>query len=209
MSAYILDKAYSIAESAGVGAYKVVVAGANPGDANLPTAANAGKILGVRKHYFLDQKDLGFAIAAAQADASNWDRARISQFLSGLLLRERYDAVFTLLPPVRFWKLVADTPGKLTALAPARFQVVTAFGPMSLLVPAPPLRMTGTPSKILGRLAAVSVSPPLPSLIVKAFMKRAAVTKLSAAGDSPVMPLVFKVTVRPVTSALSSSVTAE
>jgi LmbE family N-acetylglucosaminyl deacetylase len=58
----------------------------------------AGKILGVRKHFFLDQKDLGFATVASAAGTGNWNRARIGQFLYELLSKERYDAVFTLLP---------------------------------------------------------------------------------------------------------------
>jgi N-acetylglucosamine malate deacetylase 2 len=58
----------------------------------------AAKILGTRKHYFLDQKDLGFTTIAADAGIGNWDRPKIVRFLSGLLAREHYDAVFTLLP---------------------------------------------------------------------------------------------------------------
>jgi LmbE family N-acetylglucosaminyl deacetylase len=58
----------------------------------------AGKILGVRRHYFLDQRDSGFASNAAEADAGNWDRTRISHFLKGLLAHEQYDAILTLLP---------------------------------------------------------------------------------------------------------------
>lgn len=58
----------------------------------------AGKILGIRKHYFLDQRDLGFTADPAAADFSNWDRPRLSATLHDLLQRERYDAVFTLLP---------------------------------------------------------------------------------------------------------------
>lgn len=50
MSSYILDKAYAITETNGVGAYLVVVQGTNPGEAKLPTAANAGSILGVTVH---------------------------------------------------------------------------------------------------------------------------------------------------------------
>lgn len=50
MSSYILDKAYSIDETSGVGAYLVVVQGTNAGEAKLPGAANAGKILGVTVH---------------------------------------------------------------------------------------------------------------------------------------------------------------
>ena len=60
--------------------------------------ANAGKILGIRHHYFLDQKDLGFDTDASTADSSNWDRPYLRKFLADLLNREQYDAVFTLLP---------------------------------------------------------------------------------------------------------------
>jgi N-acetylglucosamine malate deacetylase 2 len=73
------------------------------GRAHLPAirkeeVLRAGKILGVRRHYFLDQRDSGFASNAAEADAGNWDRARISHFLKGLLVHEHYDAILTLLP---------------------------------------------------------------------------------------------------------------
>jgi len=73
------------------------------GRAHLPAirkeeVLRAGKILGVRRHYFLDQRDSGFTTTAAEADASGWDRVRISHFLKGLLAHERYDAILTLLP---------------------------------------------------------------------------------------------------------------
>lgn len=61
-------------------------------------AQRAGKVLGIRQHYFLDQKDLGFDTDAASAQTGNWDRTRIRSFLSGLLKSEQYDAVFTVLP---------------------------------------------------------------------------------------------------------------
>jgi hypothetical protein len=50
MSSYILDKAYAIEEANGVGAYVVAVQGTAAGGAKLPTAANAGAILGVTVH---------------------------------------------------------------------------------------------------------------------------------------------------------------
>jgi LmbE family N-acetylglucosaminyl deacetylase len=61
-------------------------------------ALRAGKILGIRQHYFLDQKDLGFDTDASSAATGNWDRQRVRAMLDDLLARERYDAVFTLLP---------------------------------------------------------------------------------------------------------------
>jgi len=50
MSSYILDKAYSVNQSGGVGAYLVVVQATNAGEAKLPAAANATGILGVTVH---------------------------------------------------------------------------------------------------------------------------------------------------------------
>jgi LmbE family N-acetylglucosaminyl deacetylase len=83
--------------------YGVALSRESDGRAHLPAirkeeAVRAGKILGIRRHYFLDQKDSGFATDAASADSSNWDRARVLSSISELLARERYDAVFTLLP---------------------------------------------------------------------------------------------------------------
>jgi LmbE family N-acetylglucosaminyl deacetylase len=34
----------------------------------------AGKVLGIRRHFFLDQRDSGFATDAASAPTDNWDR---------------------------------------------------------------------------------------------------------------------------------------
>jgi LmbE family N-acetylglucosaminyl deacetylase len=89
----------SLAESV----YGTRLANEGDGRARLPAirreeVLRSGKILGVRKHYFLDQKDAGFATVAAEADTGNWNRARVGQFLFELLSKERYDAVFTLLP---------------------------------------------------------------------------------------------------------------
>ncbi|HEX3880208.1 MAG TPA: PIG-L family deacetylase [Bryobacteraceae bacterium] len=77
----------------------------NPADARIHLAAirkqeclRAGKVLGIRRHYFLEQRDLGFNNNAAAADASNWDREFVLSKLSSLLEREHYDVVFTLLP---------------------------------------------------------------------------------------------------------------
>jgi LmbE family N-acetylglucosaminyl deacetylase len=83
--------------------YGVGLTGENEGRSRLPAIRRretlaAGKVLGIRRHYFLDQRDSGFAADAASAPTSNWDHAAVLSFLTGLLHRERYDAVFTLLP---------------------------------------------------------------------------------------------------------------
>jgi LmbE family N-acetylglucosaminyl deacetylase len=83
--------------------YGKKLVGVSEGHANLSAirkeeVLRAARILGIRKHYFLDQKDLGFRISAADASVENWDKPKITRFLANLLARERYDAVFTLLP---------------------------------------------------------------------------------------------------------------
>jgi LmbE family N-acetylglucosaminyl deacetylase len=59
---------------------------------------NAGKVLGIRRHYFLEQQDSGFDTDSSQAPTTNWDRAHVLATLTKLMQREQYDAVFTLLP---------------------------------------------------------------------------------------------------------------
>jgi hypothetical protein len=58
----------------------------------------AGKILGIRHHYFLDQKDARFTLDGNEAFAHLWDTAAIEAKLSSLFDSESYDYVFTLLP---------------------------------------------------------------------------------------------------------------
>jgi N-acetylglucosamine malate deacetylase 2 len=83
-------------------------------------AIRAGKILGIRQHYFLDQKDLGFDTDASSAGTANWDRARVRGLLDDLLSRERYDAVFTLLP-------TAETHGHHRAATLLALEAVAAM----------------------------------------------------------------------------------
>lgn len=83
--------------------YGVGLTGESQGRNRLPAIRKretlaAGKVLGIRRHYFLDQRDSGFGTDAASAPAGNWDRAAVLSFLTALMHRERYDAVLTLLP---------------------------------------------------------------------------------------------------------------
>ena len=80
----------------------------------------AGKVLGLRKHHFLDQKDVGFAHDASAADSSNWDRPSIRTFLTRQLIHERYDIVLTLLP-------TAGTHGHHRAAAVLALEAVSAL----------------------------------------------------------------------------------
>ena len=83
--------------------YGVGLTGESQGRSRLPAIRRretlaAGKVLGIRHHYFLDQRDSGFITDAASAPTSNWDHAAVLSFLTGLLHREHYDVIFTLLP---------------------------------------------------------------------------------------------------------------
>jgi LmbE family N-acetylglucosaminyl deacetylase len=57
----------------------------------------AGRILGIRQHHFLDQKDTSYTLDE-KAVAAVWDRTYIRSFLAKLLSAEHYDFVFTVLP---------------------------------------------------------------------------------------------------------------
>jgi LmbE family N-acetylglucosaminyl deacetylase len=83
-------------------------------------AMRAGKILGIRQHYFLDQRDLGFDTEAASAGTGNWEKGRVRAVLDDLLARERYDAVFTLLP-------TAETHGHHRAATMLAIEAVAAM----------------------------------------------------------------------------------
>jgi LmbE family N-acetylglucosaminyl deacetylase len=123
-------------------------------------ARNAGRILGVRRHYFLDQRDLGFDTDAASAGTANWDRRHLRAFLSGLLDRERHDAVFTLLP-------TTETHAHHRAATLLALEAVTGLSGSRPLVfgvepgdkADPPLTFSGLPDEPLTRT--VSDAPAL------------------------------------------------
>lgn len=140
--------------------YGVVLTQEGDGRARLASirkeeALRAGKVLGIRQHYFLDQKDLGFATDAAAAETGNWDRGKLRGFLSGLLTRERYDAIFTLLP-------TAETHGHHRAAAILALETVSnlldgdrplIFGIEPRAKSDPPAAFTGLPAQPVTRTA--------------------------------------------------------
>jgi N-acetylglucosamine malate deacetylase 2 len=72
------------------------------GRANLPEIRKqeslaAGRILGIRQHNFLDQKDPGYTLDASGVDRV-WDKAAVRATLDKLLDEEGYGFVFVLLP---------------------------------------------------------------------------------------------------------------
>jgi LmbE family N-acetylglucosaminyl deacetylase len=58
----------------------------------------AGRILGIRRHYFLNERDRKFTLDAREAIDEVWNCARVRRTLRDLIERERYDFVFTMLP---------------------------------------------------------------------------------------------------------------
>lgn len=57
----------------------------------------AGRILGIRRHYFLGEPDGGFTLDLKEAEAA-WNMAETRRFLTTVLESERYEYIFTLLP---------------------------------------------------------------------------------------------------------------
>lgn len=58
----------------------------------------AGKILGIRHHFFLNERDQRFTLDAEEALDQVWDCRRIRQSLREVFARTAYDFVFTMLP---------------------------------------------------------------------------------------------------------------
>ncbi len=63
----------------------------------------AGRVLGIRRHHFLNQRDSKFTLDAAEAFGT-WNVEATTQWIHNLMARERYDFVFGILP-------TADTHG--------------------------------------------------------------------------------------------------
>lgn len=61
-------------------------------------ALRAGRILGIRQHYFLDQPDVAFAPDLEPSIGRVWDRPFIERQLDTLLALGGYDYVFVVLP---------------------------------------------------------------------------------------------------------------
>jgi len=61
-------------------------------------AINAGKVLGIEKHFFLGQKDERFTTDEEEGPNHEWNSALISARISKLLKQGHYRYVFTVLP---------------------------------------------------------------------------------------------------------------
>jgi N-acetylglucosamine malate deacetylase 2 len=81
----------------------------------------AGRILGIRHNYFLDQRDTGPTLDPAEA-FGGWDTARVKQELLALLNLEKYDLVLLLLP-------TSDTHGHHKTVAALALEVLSSLDP--------------------------------------------------------------------------------
>jgi N-acetylglucosamine malate deacetylase 2 len=61
-------------------------------------AVNAGKILGIQKHFFLNQKDERFTTDAEEGLNHCWDTASVTNSIETLTKRGHYKYIFTVLP---------------------------------------------------------------------------------------------------------------
>jgi LmbE family N-acetylglucosaminyl deacetylase len=59
---------------------------------------NAGKVLGIRNHYFLDQKDEKFTTDIGEGLNRLWDANFVTSTIADLIRGEHYQYVFTVLP---------------------------------------------------------------------------------------------------------------
>jgi LmbE family N-acetylglucosaminyl deacetylase len=94
----------------------------------------AGRILGIRQHYFLDQPDTGFTLSA-QDSLRAWDTRQVQNSLVSILTHERYDFVFTMLP-------AADTHGHHKAATQLAVEAVQSLpaGQRPVVLAADPAR---------------------------------------------------------------------
>lgn len=83
-------------------------------------ALRAGKVLGIKEHFFLNQKDGGFTTDAGDGTRDGWDSAAIRRRIDDLIRKRHYKYVFTVLPrPTTHGQHQAAT-----ALAAAAIQAV-------------------------------------------------------------------------------------
>jgi LmbE family N-acetylglucosaminyl deacetylase len=61
-------------------------------------ALQAGRILGIRHHYFLNQKDEGFTLDALAGQKAGWNFAFVTKKITNLIRTEHYRYLFVILP---------------------------------------------------------------------------------------------------------------
>ena len=131
--------------------YRTSLTNAGEARAHLPEIRRketlaAGRILGIRRHYFLEQKDASFTQDRGEA-LRDWDFRSVSGFLTNLLARERYDFVFTILP-------TPETHGHHKAAAMLALQAVQQLPDASrpVVLGGDPARSSDSPNVFDGAL---------------------------------------------------------
>jgi LmbE family N-acetylglucosaminyl deacetylase len=96
----------------------------------------AGQILGIRRHYFLDQQDTGYSLTTEDA-LKAWDKPAVVDFFRELIEDEQHSHVFVLLPS-------AQTHGHHKAAALLVTEAVLGLPPQSrpIIVGAEPMERT-------------------------------------------------------------------
>jgi LmbE family N-acetylglucosaminyl deacetylase len=61
-------------------------------------ALNAGKVLGIRRHFFLNQKDDNFTTDEEDGQKHGWNSALITSKIEALVEKEHYQNIFSILP---------------------------------------------------------------------------------------------------------------
>jgi LmbE family N-acetylglucosaminyl deacetylase len=83
--------------------YNIKLTDEKSGRENLPRIRkqelmNAGKIIGIRNFYFLDQKDAHYGLDEHDPLDTSWNVAWVEQRLKDIMVTNKYDYVFCLLP---------------------------------------------------------------------------------------------------------------
>jgi LmbE family N-acetylglucosaminyl deacetylase len=105
--------------------YNASLTDENVGRARLPEIRRretlaAGKVLGIRRHHFLNQRDAKFTLDPTEAFRL-WNTEAVTHWITGLMERERYDFVFGILP-------TADTHGHHQAATLIALDAVRRMG---------------------------------------------------------------------------------
>lgn len=83
--------------------YKIKLTNEKIGRENLPNIRkkelqNAGKIIGIRNFYFLDQKDAHYGLDEREPLDTTWNVSMVKSKLKEIMLSNKYDFVFCILP---------------------------------------------------------------------------------------------------------------
>ena len=130
--------------------YGVSLTNERDGRAHLPAirkeeTRRAGRILGIRNHYFLGEQDNRFGLDAEEALSHVWNRARVVDSLTTRLEAESYDFVFVLLPR-------EGTHGHHKAAAVLALEAVSRLSPerRPVVLGAEPALSTEVPAEFRG-----------------------------------------------------------